>query len=102
MTAQVGFVLELLEIVSVAARVEPPIDISRIVSRRVLAVFGELDGEAMLGAAVQAVPEAFHYHARPQFEILDSHQHLGIDERILPRPGSGRCVMVLPAHGERR
>src|SRR3954462_14784619 len=41
-TTEVGFILEFLDEVTVTASKNPPIDITRIVSRGVLAILGEL------------------------------------------------------------
>ena len=54
MAIDVGFFLELLDVVAVGPGVDLPVDGGEIVAGQVLAVFGELDAEALERAAVQA------------------------------------------------
>ena len=54
MADQVGFVLELLQIILVGPAEDFPIEIAKVVAGGVLAVLGELDREAVEGAAVDA------------------------------------------------
>jgi hypothetical protein len=53
MTVEIGFFLELLDVVAVAPRVDLPVDRVQIVAGDVLAVLGELDAEPLEGAAVE-------------------------------------------------
>src|SRR5262249_2032711 len=88
-TAQVGLVLEPLHVVAVRSCVEPPVEVARIVAGTVLAVLAELDREARIRAAVNALDEPLHGDPRADLEALDPHQRFGIDER---RPGPCRVV----------
>ena len=81
MAAQVGFVFELLYVITIAACEQPPVEVARIVTRRVLAVFSELDGEAVIRAAMNARPESLNDNAGAQLQILDTHQRARMDER---------------------
>jgi len=74
--AEVGFVLEFLDVVTVAAREEPPVEIARIVTGRILAILGELDGEPVIRTAMNAMPESLDHDAGAEFEVLDGHQGL--------------------------
>ena len=51
---QVGLFLELLEVILVGAAEDLPVEIAEVVAGGVLAVLGELDREAVEGAAVNA------------------------------------------------
>ena len=55
MAAEIGFVLEFFDVVAIGAGAETPIQVTRVIARSVLAVFGEFDGEAVIGAAMEAV-----------------------------------------------
>ena len=54
MAVEVRFLFELLDVVTVAARVHLPVDGGERVAGNVLAVLGELDAEAFERAAMQA------------------------------------------------
>ena len=62
MAAEIRFVLESLDVVAVGPGKQPPIQVMQIVPRRVLAVLAELDGEPVVGAAMQAAEQPFHDH----------------------------------------
>src|SRR5581483_9534886 len=57
---QVGLFLVLLEIELVGLTEDFPVDITQVVARRILAVFGKLDRKAMVGAAMQSRYVAFY------------------------------------------
>ena len=82
---QIGFIFKLLDVVAVAAGVHAPVDIARVIAGYVLAVLRELDREAVVGAAVDAVPEALHHNARAQFQTADLHQGARVDKTIARR-----------------
>src|SRR5204863_2088773 len=69
MAAQVGFVLKFLDEVPVAASVEAPVQVAGIVAGGILSVFCELDGETVIGTAVQPVPETLDDHPGAQFQV---------------------------------
>ncbi len=79
MAAEVGFVLELLDVGAVGAGEDTPVDVAWIVAVGVLAVLGELDGEAVIGGAMDAGPEALDDGACAQLEAADGHECAGVD-----------------------
>ena len=72
--AEVGLVLEPLDVVAVGAREEPPVEVAGVVARGVLAVLAELDREAVVGAAVDALDESLDGGPGPELEALDAHR----------------------------
>src|SRR5688572_3592802 len=88
MRAEIGFVLEFLDEITIGAREEPPVEITRIVPRAVGAILGKLDGKPVKRAAMQPMPKTFDHRPRPQLEVANRHQR----RRIEKRGGSGgRC-----------
>src|SRR5574341_1260241 len=83
MAVQIGFFLEFLHVVTIRARIHFPVDVARIVARRVLAILGELHAEAFEGAAVQAAEKAFDDGARAQFHAGNLRENLRIEEAPL-------------------
>ena len=69
--ADVGLGHGLLDVVAVLAAVDLPVDHLDLVAREVLAVVGELDGGALLGAAVAAGDEAVHGRAAHELAAVD-------------------------------
>ena len=67
----VGLGLELLEVILVGLGVDVPVEVLEIVAGDVLAVLGELDGEALKRAGVQAGEEALDDELGPQIEPGD-------------------------------
>jgi hypothetical protein len=59
MAAEIGFILEFFQVVTVRARIQTPVEIARVVAGRVLAVFRELDRETVIRTAMQTVPKSF-------------------------------------------
>ena len=78
--AEIGFVLKFFQVVTVRARIQSPVEIARVVAGRVLAVFGELDLESVIRAAMQTVPKSLDDHARAKFEAADRHQRLRVNK----------------------
>ena len=64
MAFHVGFLLESAEVMPVGPREDPPVHQRGIITRRVLAVFVELDGRAALAAAVAARQVALDHRLR--------------------------------------
>ena len=56
----VGLGLELFDVVLVGLGVDQPVDVLGIVARRVAAMLGELDREAVERAGVQPLQKALH------------------------------------------
>src|SRR5437773_4604437 len=69
--AQIRLILEFLDEVTVGAGVEPPVQVTGIVAGGVLSILGKLDGETVVGAAVQAVPRSEEHTSE-----LQSHHDL--------------------------
>jgi hypothetical protein len=78
--AEVGFFLEALDVVPVGAGVEAPVEVAGVVAGDVLAVLAEFDGEAVVGAAVEAGKEALDDDAGAELEALDPHEGLRVNE----------------------
>src|SRR5205823_7200987 len=72
---------EFFDVIPITAREEPPVEVARIVARRVLAILGELDRETVIGTAVNTRPESLNHNAGAQLQILDTHQGARMDER---------------------
>src|SRR6266481_3426463 len=81
MATQVGFVFEFFDVITIAPCEQPPIEIARIIPGRVLAVFSELNREAVIRTAMNARPEALNNDASAQLQILNTHQRARMDER---------------------
>src|SRR5216684_5156418 len=62
--AEIGLVLESLEVVAVRARIQTPIQIARVIAWRVLAVFGEFDGEPVIRTTMQPLPKSLDHYPR--------------------------------------
>ena len=75
---QVGFFLVLLEVEAAGAAVDLPVEVLEVVAGDVLAVLGELDGEAVIWALVHAGEIALDDEAGLQLQAA----HLGEGERI--------------------
>ncbi len=61
--AKVGFLLELLDIEPIGFAVYFPVDMTDIIPRHILAMFGEFHREAMIRAFVQANDETLNYQS---------------------------------------
>ena len=112
--AEVGLVLEPLDVVAVGSGEQPPVEIARVVARAVFAVFAELDREPVIGTAVNPFHEPLDRDPRPDLQALDPHQGRRVDQRRardrtgLRRPGSRRRLGAgsstditwrVPSHG---
>ena len=58
-----------------------------VVAGKILAVRGELDREAHVGTAMQAVQEALDGRARDQLQVIELRQNPGIDHVAQPHLG---------------
>ena len=63
---EVGLFLELLDVVTIAARVDLPVECGEVVAGQVLPVFRELDAEPLVGTSVQTRDEALDHRPRLQ------------------------------------
>src|ERR1043166_3830001 len=94
MTAQVGLILELLDVIAVRAGVEAPIKITRVIARGVLTVLGKLDGETVIRTAMESVPEAFDDDPGTEFEVLDGHERMRRNKVGGAISGHGRSLKL--------
>ena len=78
---RVGVGLELLHVVAVGARVEPPVDAPDVVAGHVRPVLGEVHRVPEVRRAVQAVDEALDDGPREQLEVVDPREHRGSRKR---------------------
>jgi hypothetical protein len=85
--AQVGLLLELLDVVLVELAVGLPVDAPHVVAGGVLLVLGELHRLAVVRRAVQAGEEALGDGADPQLEGPEPGQHLRVEQRARRRHG---------------
>src|SRR5439155_7480981 len=63
----------------VAARVEPPIQVTQIVAGLVIAVVAELDAKPVKRAVMQPAEEAFHDVARFEIQSLQRRQQFRVE-----------------------
>ena len=68
---EVGLLLVLLDVKAVRSGEALPVEVSQIVARAVLAVFGELDGEAVEGAAVETGDEPLDSAASDERQVAE-------------------------------
>ena len=93
---EVGLLLEHLHVVAVGLAVHLPVHVARCVTRHVLPVLGELDAEAVIGAAMHSLQEPFDHQARAQLHVAQPRHRLRVEEachaRVARRrrPGRGR------------
>jgi len=83
MALQVRLFFELLDVVSIAAREDLPIDGREIVARQVLPIFRELDAEPFVGTPMQPDEEALDNRPGAQFHRADSGDDGGIEKAEL-------------------
>src|SRR6188472_2653783 len=98
MAIEVGLFFELLDVVTVAARVDLPVEPCEIVAGKVLAVLGELYAEALERAAVQTRQKSFDHRPRLQLHRPEPRQHGWIEKPEVPRFG-GRGHRHMPLRG---
>ncbi len=70
MALEVRLFFEFLDVVTVAAGVDPPVDRRQVIPRQVLPVLGKLDAEAPQRAAVKTGEKPFHH--RPGLQLHGS------------------------------
>ena len=75
---EVGLLLVLLEVELVGLGPDLPVDVADVVAGHVLAVLGELDGEAVVGAGVHARDVALDEQPGLEVEPLEASQRLRI------------------------
>ena len=68
-TAQVCFILEFLDEVTIGFTHHAPINEPRVIARRILTIFGEFDGETVVRTTVKSIPKTLHHDASAQFHI---------------------------------
>jgi hypothetical protein len=57
-SAEIGLILELLDVVAVAFRQEPPIEMAEIIARRIFFMLGEFDALSAMGALMKTCEQA--------------------------------------------
>ena len=87
---EVGFLLELLDVVAIGARVDFPVERGQVVARQVLPVFRELDAEPFVGTAVQPREEPFHHRTRLQLHRPEPPDDGGVEKADIAAGRGGR------------
>ncbi len=89
--ADIGLLHVTLDTQPVAARVEPPIQVTQIVAGLVIAVVAELDAKPVKRAVMQPAEEAFHDVARFEIQSLQRRQQFRVEAlgQGLDRGGHG-------------
>ncbi len=94
--------LILLDVVTVAARVDLPVERGEIVAVDVLAVLGELDAEALVRAAMKAREKSLHDRPRLQLHGPEPCDHGGIQKpQLASRGGLGHQLHPALRHRHR-
>ena len=99
---EVGFFLELLDVVAVGARVDLPVERGQVVAGQVLPVLGELDAEAFVGTAVQAREEPFHHRTRLQLHRPEPRDDGGVEKANVASAAEARWQAWLHSAPRRR
>ena len=90
---QVRLFLELLQVVLVGPAEDFPVEVAQVVAGRVLAMLGELDREAVEGAAMHARDVALDDPPRAQRQALQPGEHLRIEIVAGRFPCAARVVV---------
>ena len=101
---EVRLLLVLLDVVAVGFPVDPPVQVAEIVAGGVLAVLGELDGEAFVRAAVQAGNEPLDRlaglpHHQGVVLAIESFPYADFDDQLSLWQKSGRNALFLLLDG---
>ena len=92
MAVEVRLLLELLDVVAIAAREHFPVDRGEIVAGNVLPVFRELDAEALERAAVQARQKSFDDGAGFQLERAEARDDGRVEKSTVVRGPGHRYI----------
>ncbi len=85
--------LELLDVETVGAAKDSPVDAPNVVARHVRSMLREIDRQTQIRRAVKAVDEAVHHGAGQQLEVVDPRQHLGLQKaRSSHKPDFGTGI----------
>src|SRR3954454_7285899 len=95
MAVEVRFLLEFLDVVAIASRVDLPVDGRDVVAGNVLAVLGKLDAETLEWAAVQAGEQPFDNRPRFQLERSEPRHDGGVEKRPVVRGPRHRYIPLL-------
>ena len=89
--AQVGFFLELLDVILVGLGPDLPVEMANVVAGGVFAVLHEFDAVPEERTAVHARDEAFDHEAGPQIEARNAGDRIRVQEatRIIWSNGHG-------------
>ena len=79
-TPQVGLVLEAFDIVPVGPGKQLPVEMSQVISLRVLPIFGEFDRKSVVRTAIESRHETLDDMTSSQFERPQLHQRWWINE----------------------
>ncbi len=90
MGLEVGFFLVFLDVVTVGLADGAPVDMADLVPGVILAMLGELDGEALVGTFVDAGEETLDERARHQSQVAVLRQGGGIELDV-----SGHAISIL-------
>ena len=80
----------LLDVIAVAFSVDPPVQVSQIISGNILAVLGELDGKALVGAGVASRDGPLLGGPCQKLEATNHIDHFRREQ--LGKARSGRCL----------
>lgn len=91
-SAQVGFVFELLDVVAIAFGKEFPVDVADLIAGRVFFVFGEFDALAVVWALVESCEGSFDIAQGFERDRRELGEDLGIEKGDTTHPFVGLLV----------
>ena len=100
MALEVGLLLELLDVVPIAARVDLPVERGQIVAGQVLAVLGELDAEPLIGLRCRPARKP-STTVRAFSSIVPSRAMTAGSRNRRSRGGRGGAIGYIPLCGSR-
>src|SRR4029077_8534539 len=92
---EVRLLLELLDVVTIASRVDLPVDRRQIVAGNVLPVFSELDAESLERAAMKAGEKSFDDSAGLQLQVAEARNDRRIQKLAFARAGGHGYIPLL-------
>ena len=82
--AGIRFAFVQLDVKPVGTAINIPIDSPNLIARHVLPVRRKIDAESQIRRSMKTLDKTFDHRARDQFQVLNLHQNLRIDEPIRP------------------
>lgn len=76
---EVGFFFVLFDVEAVGFAKYFPVEVAQCIPRHVLTVFGEFDGESVIGALMQAGDKSLDDQARDQIETREPGDDFGFE-----------------------